>query len=213
MAEKEGEEEEGNRHCNICGVECSLECGKCHAAYYCSVEHQKQEWKTHKLKCKRIRCVRDDEEDSDFTFEYTGNIDDKWDQNVDFSYSKLMSKKDKKAVMGDDDRVAQETIERLQREMYRDNKESLNTLREWRCCRDPTPSLVRPSCCGGAKAIGVVMWYSKAHIKLYTKMKKVICNMPYGIFPLCTECIKKNYDNDQLANTGKGNGIGLQCLY
>ena len=208
--------EKGNiisHHCNVCGVECKFRCSKCHTAYYCSVEHQKQEWATHKVKCKRLRSATDDDEDSDFTFEYTGNIDDGWGQSVEFCYSKPLSKRDKKDIMGDDAKKSEKTVSRLQEEMYQDNKESLNTLQEWRCCRDPAPPLVRPSRCGGVKAKCVVMWMSPCHIALQPRHKRVICRIPIGLFPLCTECIRRNYDNDSLASTGKGLGLDVKHLW
>ncbi|CAD7088383.1 unnamed protein product [Hermetia illucens] len=37
--------------CVVCGVESKSKCSNCGQAYYCSVEHQKQDWKNHKLQC------------------------------------------------------------------------------------------------------------------------------------------------------------------
>ncbi len=201
-----------SHYCNICGVKCNLACSKCKSAFYCSVEHQKQESAQHKRKCKHLRSVADDDKDSDFTVEFSGNIDDKWGQSANFCYSKHMSERDKKAVCGSDRGEAERTVRRLQEEMYLGNKESLNTLRKWRCCRYPTPPLVWPSCCGGGIAKCVVMWHAEMSVKLLPKMKKLTCNAPYGLFPLCTECINKNYDNAPLANTGKGKGLDTRLL-
>lgn len=40
--------------CNICGVtENLLRCGQCKGIFYCSKEHQRQDWKKHKLSCKK----------------------------------------------------------------------------------------------------------------------------------------------------------------
>lgn len=37
--------------CGLCGVPASLKCSKCRCVYYCSVEHQKADWKSHKKVC------------------------------------------------------------------------------------------------------------------------------------------------------------------
>lgn len=38
--------------CVICGVNNNLQrCSRCHIAYYCSRDHQKLDWKRHKLEC------------------------------------------------------------------------------------------------------------------------------------------------------------------
>ena len=47
------------RKCAICGVKKSdqqklLKCSGCFSARYCSVQHQKEHWKTHKSLCKEI---------------------------------------------------------------------------------------------------------------------------------------------------------------
>lgn len=40
--------------CNICGItENLLRCGQCKIVFYCSKEHQRQDWKKHKLLCKK----------------------------------------------------------------------------------------------------------------------------------------------------------------
>lgn len=44
--------------CNVCGVnENLLRCGQCKIVFYCSKEHQKQDWKKHKLFCKKLAAV------------------------------------------------------------------------------------------------------------------------------------------------------------
>lgn len=43
--------------CGICGINDNLlRCGQCKATYYCSKEHQRQDWKKHKLVCKKSLC-------------------------------------------------------------------------------------------------------------------------------------------------------------
>jgi ubiquitin len=37
--------------CAICGVETTMQCGRCRSAFFCSIEHQKLSWKTHKVFC------------------------------------------------------------------------------------------------------------------------------------------------------------------
>lgn len=37
--------------CFVCGKETVSKCSNCAKAYYCSVNHQKQDWKNHKLNC------------------------------------------------------------------------------------------------------------------------------------------------------------------
>lgn len=45
---------EGDRqYCELCGhMENLLRCGRCRSSFYCSKEHQRQDWKKHKLVCK-----------------------------------------------------------------------------------------------------------------------------------------------------------------
>ncbi|XP_034040204.1 egl nine homolog 1 [Thalassophryne amazonica] len=41
------------QYCELCGkMENLLICGRCRSSFYCSKEHQKQDWKKHKLICK-----------------------------------------------------------------------------------------------------------------------------------------------------------------
>lgn len=41
------------QYCELCGkMENLLKCGRCRSSFYCSKEHQKQDWKKHKLVCK-----------------------------------------------------------------------------------------------------------------------------------------------------------------
>eukprot|EP00429_Kryptoperidinium_foliaceum_P067796 CAMPEP_0176054834 /NCGR_PEP_ID=MMETSP0120_2-20121206/27288_1 /TAXON_ID=160619 /ORGANISM="Kryptoperidinium foliaceum, Strain CCMP 1326" /LENGTH=209 /DNA_ID=CAMNT_0017388309 /DNA_START=120 /DNA_END=749 /DNA_ORIENTATION=+ len=35
--------------CNVCGKETTTECSRCHTVFYCSREHQQEDWKQHKL--------------------------------------------------------------------------------------------------------------------------------------------------------------------
>ncbi|CAG7826396.1 unnamed protein product [Allacma fusca] len=40
-----------DRECAVCHGEATQRCSACHAAYYCSFEHQKQHWKSHRRQC------------------------------------------------------------------------------------------------------------------------------------------------------------------
>ncbi|XP_069463039.1 egl nine homolog 1 [Ambystoma mexicanum] len=41
------------QYCELCGkLEQLLRCGRCKSSFYCSKEHQRQDWKKHKLVCK-----------------------------------------------------------------------------------------------------------------------------------------------------------------
>lgn len=42
------------KNCSVCGAACTSKCGKCRARYYCSREHQAQDWKTHKSECRAL---------------------------------------------------------------------------------------------------------------------------------------------------------------
>ncbi|CAG09553.1 unnamed protein product, partial [Tetraodon nigroviridis] len=45
--------ERERQYCELCGkMENLLKCGRCRSSFYCSKEHQKQDWKKHKLSCK-----------------------------------------------------------------------------------------------------------------------------------------------------------------
>uniref|UniRef100_A0A8C4ZS96 hypoxia-inducible factor-proline dioxygenase n=1 Tax=Gadus morhua TaxID=8049 RepID=A0A8C4ZS96_GADMO len=47
------ERERERSYCELCGkMENLLKCGRCRSSFYCSKEHQKQHWGTHKLICK-----------------------------------------------------------------------------------------------------------------------------------------------------------------
>lgn len=53
MEENQGDLEGDRQYCELCGkMENLLKCGRCRSSFYCSKEHQKQDWKNHKLKCK-----------------------------------------------------------------------------------------------------------------------------------------------------------------
>lgn len=53
-AEKEQCDQDADRqYCELCGkMENLLICGRCRSSFYCSKEHQKEDWKNHKLICK-----------------------------------------------------------------------------------------------------------------------------------------------------------------
>jgi hypothetical protein len=41
----------GEKQCSVCFTPCTLSCGQCNVAYYCSQSHQKQNWADHKKTC------------------------------------------------------------------------------------------------------------------------------------------------------------------
>lgn len=44
--------------CELCGVSENLSrCARCRVAFYCCKDHQKQDWKRHKVTCKKLECV------------------------------------------------------------------------------------------------------------------------------------------------------------
>ncbi|XP_063773847.1 egl nine homolog 1 [Pseudophryne corroboree] len=49
----EGSSQSDQQYCELCGkMENLLRCGRCRSSFYCSKEHQRQDWKKHKLVCK-----------------------------------------------------------------------------------------------------------------------------------------------------------------
>ena len=44
-------------NCNVCGIEAKNFCARCKKAYYCSPEHQKSDWSTHKQVCTKPTAV------------------------------------------------------------------------------------------------------------------------------------------------------------
>ena len=51
-----------NRQCNLCGNAASKRCAGCGTVWYCSAEHQKQDWKAgHKLACLQLQSLKGDE--------------------------------------------------------------------------------------------------------------------------------------------------------
>lgn len=51
--EGSGQSESDQQYCELCGkMENLLRCGRCRTSFYCSKEHQRQDWKKHKLVCK-----------------------------------------------------------------------------------------------------------------------------------------------------------------
>ena len=42
--------------CEICFIPSTLKCGLCENIYYCSVEHQKQDWRKHKKQCAKRKA-------------------------------------------------------------------------------------------------------------------------------------------------------------
>ncbi|XP_070590062.1 egl nine homolog 1 [Erythrolamprus reginae] len=46
-------QERDRQYCELCGkMENLLRCGRCRSSFYCSKEHQRQDWKKHKLFCR-----------------------------------------------------------------------------------------------------------------------------------------------------------------
>lgn len=44
--------ERDRQYCELCGkMENLLRCGRCRSSFYCCKEHQRQDWKKHKLVC------------------------------------------------------------------------------------------------------------------------------------------------------------------
>ncbi|KAM3931207.1 egl nine homolog 1 [Leptodactylus fuscus] len=51
--EGSSQRERDRQYCELCGkMEDLLRCGRCRSSFYCSKEHQRQDWKKHKLVCK-----------------------------------------------------------------------------------------------------------------------------------------------------------------
>lgn len=44
-------------NCVICNIDASLKCQGCQSVTYCSVEHQKNHWKSHKNDCKPYEVI------------------------------------------------------------------------------------------------------------------------------------------------------------
>lgn len=38
-------------HCEVCKELCKQKCSQCKQVYYCSAEHQKDDWKNHRKDC------------------------------------------------------------------------------------------------------------------------------------------------------------------
>lgn len=53
--EAAGEDPDSDRqYCELCGkMEDLMKCGRCRSSFYCSKDHQKQDWKKHKQVCKQ----------------------------------------------------------------------------------------------------------------------------------------------------------------
>lgn len=46
--------EQDRQYCELCGkMENLMKCGRCRSSFYCSKDHQKQDWKKHKQVCKQ----------------------------------------------------------------------------------------------------------------------------------------------------------------
>ncbi|XP_018119929.1 egl-9 family hypoxia-inducible factor 1 S homeolog isoform X3 [Xenopus laevis] len=52
-SEGSNQSERDRQYCELCGkMEDLMRCGRCRSSFYCSKEHQRQDWKKHKLFCK-----------------------------------------------------------------------------------------------------------------------------------------------------------------
>jgi hypothetical protein len=49
------------KHCNYpgCKAVSTQRCSRCKKAYYCSVEHQKENWKAHKILCSSFESIKE----------------------------------------------------------------------------------------------------------------------------------------------------------
>lgn len=54
------ETESAAGNCFVCNKACKLRCSSCLQVFYCSAEHQKQDWKTHKVQCSPMRVCHND---------------------------------------------------------------------------------------------------------------------------------------------------------
>jgi len=55
------QEEEHKSECAVCKKECTNKCSACRLVAYCSKEHQKSHWKTHKPQCRPLEIRKNDE--------------------------------------------------------------------------------------------------------------------------------------------------------
>ena len=46
-------------NCAVCGIESKMKCNRCRSAFYCSREHQKEAWASHKSMCKQVAALRE----------------------------------------------------------------------------------------------------------------------------------------------------------
>ncbi|XP_023652060.2 egl nine homolog 1 [Paramormyrops kingsleyae] len=55
----EQERDPDRQYCELCGkMENLLKCGRCRSSFYCSKEHQVEDWKNHRLNCKEAEITR-----------------------------------------------------------------------------------------------------------------------------------------------------------
>lgn len=59
LEEKKMEKDHGT--CNVCGNFANLRCAGCKIIYYCSQNHQRNDWSTHKLKCRTWKIETNNE--------------------------------------------------------------------------------------------------------------------------------------------------------
>lgn len=59
MEKKQGDVEGDRQYCELCGkMENLLRCARCRSSFYCSKEHQKRDWKKHRLSCKEPQVAK-----------------------------------------------------------------------------------------------------------------------------------------------------------
>ena len=191
--------------CLICGIipERIMRCSKCKIVPYCSKECQLVDWNIGH----RNECV------SDWICTFSGSINDDWNSTSEFKYSRPLTRQETSDINSNDITVSNKRLESIQQSMYSDNKDNINQLCKWRCSKNPPDSILNRPQCNGIQAIGCVM-HSAAINVIINPMKKelTIKVADNGIFPLCTQCIRNNFNNESLAVTGKGGGIDLQHL-
>ena len=50
--------------CQVCEGDSTTKCGRCKAAYYCSTDHQKVDWRGHKKSCQKVKTARSENKEN-----------------------------------------------------------------------------------------------------------------------------------------------------